>query len=109
MPDKIVDIIRSFLEFNRQNQEGQGLKILTTDQMISRLPISFAQLKAWNNSEKLENEIIVLKKTIIVFSVSFKRITKTIYNNLINTTSMKWKQFLWTLKIIKQMNIKDLD
>ena len=46
MPDKIVDIIRSFLEFNRQNQEGQGLKILTTDQMISRLPISFAQLKA---------------------------------------------------------------
>ena len=41
----------------RRNQERQGLKILTTDQMLSRLPISLAQLKAENNSEKLENEI----------------------------------------------------
>ena len=33
-------------------QEGQGLKILTPEQMLSRLPISLAQLKAGNNSEK---------------------------------------------------------
>ena len=38
-------------------QPGQGLKILTPDQMLSRLPITLAQLKAGNNSEKLENEI----------------------------------------------------
>ena len=41
----------------RRNQEGQGLKILTPKQMLSRLPISLAQLKAGNNSEKLKNEI----------------------------------------------------
>ena len=44
------------LEFNRQKQ-GQGLKILTPNQILSRLPISLAQLKATNNSEKLKNEI----------------------------------------------------
>ena len=40
-----------------KNQEGQGLKNLTLNQMLSRLPITFAQLKAGNNSEKLKNEI----------------------------------------------------
>ena len=34
-----------------------GLEILTPNQMLSRLPISLAQLKAENNSEKLKNEI----------------------------------------------------
>ena len=41
----------------RRNQRGQGLKILTPSQMLSRLPISLAQLKAGNNSQKLKNEI----------------------------------------------------
>ena len=41
----------------RRNQEGQGLKILTPNQMLSSLPITLAQLKARNNSEKLKNEI----------------------------------------------------
>ena len=41
----------------RQNQEGQGLKMLTPEQMLSRLLITLAQLKAGNNSEKLKNEI----------------------------------------------------
>ena len=41
----------------RKNQPGHGLKILTPSQMLSRLPISLAQLKARNNSEKLKNEI----------------------------------------------------
>ena len=44
------------LECNRQEQ-GKGLKILTPKQMLSRLPISLAQVKAGNNSEKLKNEI----------------------------------------------------
>ena len=55
-PDKIVDIVEKIFEFNRQNQEGQGYKIITPDQLISRLPITVAQLKAGNNSEKLKNE-----------------------------------------------------
>ena len=56
-PYKIVDIVEKILELNRQNQEGQGLKILTPDQTLSRLPITLAELKAGNNSEKLKNEI----------------------------------------------------
>ena len=44
-------------KMSRQNEEGQELKILTPQQMLSRLPISLAQLKAGNNSEKLKNEI----------------------------------------------------
>ena len=35
----------------RRNQTGQGLKILTPNQMLRRLPISFAQVKAGNNSQ----------------------------------------------------------
>ena len=37
------------------NSKRSGLKILTPDQMLSRLPITLAQLKAGNNSEKLKN------------------------------------------------------
>ena len=38
-------------------QEGAGLKILTPKQMLQRLPIALAQIKASNNSESLLNEI----------------------------------------------------
>ena len=56
-PNEIMDVVEKILEFNKQNQEGHGLKILTPDKMLSRLPITLAQLKAGNNSEKLKNEI----------------------------------------------------
>ena len=80
-PNEIVNIVEKILGFNNQNQRGQGLKTLTPDQMLSRLPISLAQLKAGNNSEKLKNEIRQL-----LYSLSrSKKLTKTIYNNLINT------------------------
>ena len=55
-PNEIIDIAENILDFNRQ-QQGQGLKNLTPNQMLSGLPISLAQLKAGNNSEKLKNEI----------------------------------------------------
>ena len=41
----------------RTEHEGKGLKILTPKQMLSRLSISLAQLKAGNNLQKLKNEI----------------------------------------------------
>ena len=41
----------------RRKHKGHGLKMLTPQQMLSRLPISLAQLKAGNNSQKLKNEI----------------------------------------------------
>ena len=56
-PDKIVEISREILKFNKQYQEGKGIKILTPNHMLSRLQISLAQLQAGNNSEKLKNEI----------------------------------------------------
>ena len=58
-PDRILEIIKKIIDFNIeiQKQQGRGLKILTPDQMLCRLRISLAQLKAGNNSEKLKNEI----------------------------------------------------
>ena len=55
-PNEIVNLVENILEFNRQ-QQGLGLKILTLNQMLSRLPIFLAQLRAGNNSEKLKNGI----------------------------------------------------
>ena len=64
------------------NQEEQGLKTLTTDQMISRIPISLAQLKAGSSSERLKNEI----KKLLYSLCRSKKLTKKIYSNSINTT-----------------------
>ena len=77
-PNKIVDIVKKIFEFNRQ-QQGQGLKILTPNQMLSRLPISLAQLKAGNSSEKLKNEIRQLLYSLYIS----KKLTKNIYKSLI--------------------------
>ena len=56
---KILNITENILNFTLKERKkiGQGLKILTPNQMLSRLPITLAQLKAGNNSEKLKNEI----------------------------------------------------
>ena len=58
-PNDVLVIINKILDFNKeiQKEQSSGLKILTPNQMLSRLPISLAQLKAGNNSEKLKNEI----------------------------------------------------
>ena len=53
--DKIMEILAYIKQ--QQKQEGQGIKILTPSQMLSRLPISLAQLEAGNNSKKLKNKI----------------------------------------------------
>ena len=53
-PESIVNIIEKILKFNKQNQQGQGLKILTPNQMLNRLPIALAQLKVGNSSNKLK-------------------------------------------------------
>ena len=56
-PDKILKIVEEILKFNKQIQQRKGLKILTKNQMLSRLPISLTQIKAGNNSGNLKNEI----------------------------------------------------
>ena len=47
-PDKILEIVEEILNFDNKikKQSGQGLKILTPNQMLSRLPTTLAQLKA---------------------------------------------------------------
>ena len=64
----------------RINQDGKGLKILTLNQMLSRLPISLAQLNAGNNSEKLKNEI----RQILYSLYRSKKLAKQIYKSLID-------------------------
>ena len=57
MNEKIINIVERIVKFNNIIQSGQGIKILTPSQMISRLPITLEQLNAGNNSEKLKNEV----------------------------------------------------
>ena len=49
-PDNIVKLVEEILSFNKQKQQGEGVKILTPSQMLSRLPISLAQLQAGNSN-----------------------------------------------------------
>ena len=70
----------SVLESEEFTLEGKGIKILTSGQALSTLSITLAQLKAQNNSEKLKNEIRQLLHSLY----RSKKLTKTIYNNLIN-------------------------
>ena len=62
-----------------EKQIAKGLKILTPYQMLSRLPISLAQLEAGNNSEKLKNEIRQLLHSLY----RSKKPTKHLYKSLI--------------------------
>ena len=79
--NKILEIVEEILIFNKENREeqGLGLKILTPNQMLTRLPITLAQLKAGNNSEKLKNEI----RQLLYSLYRSKNMTKQVYNNLI--------------------------
>ena len=79
-PTKIVKKFEEILKFNKQQQLGTGLKILTPNQMLSRLPITLAQLEAANNSEKLKNEI----RQLLYSLYRSKNMGKEVYNNLIN-------------------------
>ena len=80
---EILKIVSKILildfDLNKRNQSGVGLKILTPDQMLNRLPISLAQLNAGNNSEKLKNEI----RELLYSLYRSKKLTKQIYKSLI--------------------------
>ena len=58
-----------------QKQSGKGLKVLTPDQMLSRLPITLAQLKAGNSSEKLNNGI----RQLLYSLYRSKKLAKKLY------------------------------
>ena len=79
-PDRILKIVEEILNSNKEiwQKEGLRLKILTRNQVLSRLPISLAQLKTGNNSEKLKNEIRQLLYTLY----RSKRLTKQLFKTL---------------------------
>ena len=80
-PEKILKLVKEIIDFNKQNKIGKGLEILRPDQMLSRLPVTLAQLKAGNNSEKLKNQI----RQLLYSLYRSKKLTKQIYKSLIDT------------------------
>ena len=78
--NKMLNIVELILEFYQLNQLGKGLKTLAPNQMLSRLPVSLAQLKAGNNSEKLKNEI----RQLLYSLYRLKKLTKQLYKSLVD-------------------------
>ena len=69
----------------RKNEtEGKELKISTPKQMLQRLLIALAQVKAGNNLESLLNEI----RQIVYSLYQSKQITKKVYNNIIKSINI---------------------
>ena len=63
------------------NLSGSELKKLTPQQIFTHLPILLAQIKAGNNSRELKNEI----RQLLYSLYRSKKISKTVYKNLIAT------------------------
>ena len=69
------DCSRIVAQAKYKSKHGEGLKILTPKEILQRLPIALAQVKADNTSE---NEI----RQIIYLLYQAKDITKKVYNNI---------------------------
>ena len=69
------------VKLNPQNKTGTGLKILTPNKLLMKLPVLLTQIKAGNNSNKLKNEI----RQILYVLYQHNKIIKKLYNNLIKS------------------------
>ena len=97
----ILEAKRKAAEYLKE-QERTGLKILTPKQLLQRLLIALAQVKAGNNSDYLLNEI----RQIDCSLNQFKEMTKKVCNNIsqYNDIALKYKQwilYLWSLEKVK--------
>ena len=87
--EEVINFFRDYIEMLsdtnydvKQNKtEETGLKALTLKQMLQKLPIALAQVKAGNNSQSLLNEI----RQFFYSLYQSKQITKKVYNNIINS------------------------
>ena len=87
---EVINFFRDYIEMlsdanydAKQNEtKGTGLKILAPKQMLQRLPIALAQVKAGNNSENLLNEI---RQIVYSLYQSEKKITKKVHHNIIKS------------------------
>ena len=67
--------------FPIKERKGKGLKILLSKQMLQKLPVALAQVKAGNTSENLLNEI----RQVIYSLYQAKEITRKVYKNIMNS------------------------
>ena len=79
--DELKDLALKMGDRNEPPKTGKRIKIMTPNQLVTRLPILLAQKQARKNSQKLKNEI----RQIIYSLHRSKNLSKTLYNPLINT------------------------
>ena len=85
--EMVLNVFKSKIFFTKTKGSGvlntnhSKLKILTPKQILKRLPVALAQVKAGNNSENVLNEI----RQIVYSLYQSREITKKVYNNLINS------------------------
>ena len=85
--EKIIDAFESKIFWIKSKGAGilnpnhSKLKILSPKQMLQRLPIALAQVKAGNNSKSLLNEI----RQIVYSWYQWKQITKKVSNSIIKS------------------------
>ena len=81
-PDKILKIVKEILNFNKETkkQQGLGLKILTPDQMLSRLPITLAQKMLQIILKKLKMKLY----NYYILCTDKKKLTKNVYKSLVS-------------------------
>ena len=90
--EEVVNFFRDYIEMTSDTNydskhsetKEKELKILTPKQMIQRLPIALAQVKAGNNSESVLNEI----RQILYSLYQSKQITKKVCNNIIKSINV---------------------
>ena len=97
--EEVINFYRDYIEIlsdanydAKQNKtKGKGLKILSPQQMLQRLPIVLAQVKAGDSSGSLLNEI----RQIVYSLYQSKQVTKKVYNNIIKSINIKkWILYL---------------
>ena len=76
-----MDLVSNMGNNKEPPKKGTGLKIMTPNQLLTRLPILLAQKQVGNNSQKLNNEI---RQTIYSLYRS-KNLSKILYKHLINS------------------------
>ena len=87
--EEVITFFRDYIEmlsdanYNAKQNETKGteLKILTPKQLLQRLPIALAKVRAGNNSESLLNKI----RQIVYSLYQSKQITKKVYINIIKS------------------------
>ena len=83
--EKVIQMFNNYAKNMSRNiyksKQGMGLKILTPKQMLQRLPIALAQIKAGNNSKSSFNAI----RQIVYSLYQSKEITKKVHNIIIKS------------------------